>query len=547
MDADYLKKNVNDALTEALASMAVGMPDDKVEYMGRYLKAYCQRQRVKAKNSEEAGDAESKWAANEVANNEKNAAAKAKQDEAIARSEKLTDFLVGLETSASSKQDAMDQVSEFTAEYMGVPACYIGTRKMINEVDTLYYYSANGSQQSKVVGRKLVAPAGDEGDDAPQRQGVTFEAFKAPEVPEVEPPEDAPEDWAPPPPPGPQPFVVDSCMRDTRVQFFGIPKLGSFLAIPLIYTSSDHVEGIIESEAPVEEAPEPAEGEEAPEPTEGEAAPPTEPKKIYLPQKTVSQSLVLCLDTIGKYKPFKKNDIEIVNTIGEKLINVFEALETRQFEGQSTYLENAKEFGPDKIIELMAPIAEAEAAAIAAVNEELNPPQPEPAEGEEPAPTPVVAETLKALKEAQAILNVNTEIMTGDDLGALITGLSSHVLPPVASVTNLIYTTSLLTGTSNSSKDIYGEITWNNLIQNCITTIVDSMKLFSSDDVDATDAKAFIEANGVLPGEYPPSCAVCTALAQWVTKAITACDASSAHKAYIAEQEAAASAVVDEE
>ena len=39
MDADYLKKNVNEAVSEALAALAVGMPDDKVEYMGQYLKS----------------------------------------------------------------------------------------------------------------------------------------------------------------------------------------------------------------------------------------------------------------------------------------------------------------------------------------------------------------------------------------------------------------------------------------------------------------------------------------------------------------------------
>ena len=56
----------------------------------------------------------------------------------------------------------MDQVAAFTAEYIGVPACYIGTKKTINVVDTLYYYSANDdAQNSKVVGKKLTAGAGD--------------------------------------------------------------------------------------------------------------------------------------------------------------------------------------------------------------------------------------------------------------------------------------------------------------------------------------------------------------------------------------------------
>ena len=47
MDALYLKNNVYGALTEGLASMAVALPDDKVEYLGRYLLKYVDRKREK--------------------------------------------------------------------------------------------------------------------------------------------------------------------------------------------------------------------------------------------------------------------------------------------------------------------------------------------------------------------------------------------------------------------------------------------------------------------------------------------------------------------
>ena len=46
MDAQYLKDNVYAAVTEALASMAVALPDDKVEYIGKYLLNYVERKRV---------------------------------------------------------------------------------------------------------------------------------------------------------------------------------------------------------------------------------------------------------------------------------------------------------------------------------------------------------------------------------------------------------------------------------------------------------------------------------------------------------------------
>ena len=46
MDALYLKDNVYAAVTEALASMAVALPEDKVEYIGKYLLNYVERKKV---------------------------------------------------------------------------------------------------------------------------------------------------------------------------------------------------------------------------------------------------------------------------------------------------------------------------------------------------------------------------------------------------------------------------------------------------------------------------------------------------------------------
>lgn len=47
MDAAYLKENVFTALSEALLSMAVELPDDKVEYLGKYLIRYVERKKCK--------------------------------------------------------------------------------------------------------------------------------------------------------------------------------------------------------------------------------------------------------------------------------------------------------------------------------------------------------------------------------------------------------------------------------------------------------------------------------------------------------------------
>ncbi len=46
MDAQYLKINVNDAVIEALTSMAVSQPEDGVEYLGKYLLSYVSRRQL---------------------------------------------------------------------------------------------------------------------------------------------------------------------------------------------------------------------------------------------------------------------------------------------------------------------------------------------------------------------------------------------------------------------------------------------------------------------------------------------------------------------
>ena len=47
MDAAYLKENVFAALSEALLSMAAELPEDKVEYLGKYLITYVERKKCK--------------------------------------------------------------------------------------------------------------------------------------------------------------------------------------------------------------------------------------------------------------------------------------------------------------------------------------------------------------------------------------------------------------------------------------------------------------------------------------------------------------------
>jgi hypothetical protein len=74
MDAAYLRSTVNEALVEGLSAMAVALPEDKVEFIGRYLLNYVQRKSAQEKASAELGEAESKYAAEESVNDIKRGA-----------------------------------------------------------------------------------------------------------------------------------------------------------------------------------------------------------------------------------------------------------------------------------------------------------------------------------------------------------------------------------------------------------------------------------------------------------------------------------------
>lgn len=109
------------------------------------------------------------------------------QNDNILREEKkLISFIENLANSVKSKEEAFASVSKFISEYLNIPAVYIAIKKPVGDSEVLHYFSASPGQEF-MVGKKLIKPAEAEGDEAPTRQGLSFEAFKLPEVPEEEP------------------------------------------------------------------------------------------------------------------------------------------------------------------------------------------------------------------------------------------------------------------------------------------------------------------------------------------------------------------------
>jgi hypothetical protein len=183
---------------------------------------------------------------------------------------------------SKTKLDVMNRTTQFLSEYLNVPAAYVGIVKVQGESESLNFYSANAGQEH-CIGKKIIKQPED-AEEIPPRSGLSFDAFKLPELPEPE-EEEVGEDGEPVEPkprpiPKPSPLHIENVMRNPRIKFFGIPKLGAYVAIPLEYRSIDHETGCTLQ-------------------TDEETG---ESKYI---QNPITVKLIIGMDTIGKYRRFE--------------------------------------------------------------------------------------------------------------------------------------------------------------------------------------------------------------------------------------------------
>lgn len=452
---------------------------------------------------------------------EMSAAEKVIDDDNKARYEKrVSQFIESLQETSSSKEQAFSKVCGFLAEYLNIPSVYLAVKKTVGETECLHYYNSSPGQE-KVIGVKMMKPADAEGDEAPIRQGLSFEAFKIPEVPEEEPVELEEGQEPPPPKPAPkaQPLIIENVMRDKRCKFFGIPMLGSYAAIPLILGSIEHDAGCILGPQP-EPVP-PSEDPEAPPPQ------PVEPLPLYVPNK-IPIGILIGMDTIGAFRRFSPRDISTAVTIGEALVGHLETLEASLFEKQFAFNVTNTPL-VQSMTEIATKIPEQEAAALAQVAADI---------GE--APT---MDTLKASKEADAIASVYKTTLTTSPASNQIELLIECYLPPVVSAINLLFGVLCFLGMDGVDfKDVCGDISWEKLRCLGLPSLLSKIKEYNheADELPTmSDAafKAYLESAGlsdltVLPSSIP----VLSLIATWTLKQIAAREARVAYK--LAKEEA---------
>lgn len=503
MDAAYLEKNINESLAEALTSMAVNVPDDPIEYIGKYLVTKVERLKQFEAAQVELGEVETKLSEEEAATELKNKALESQEKELKEKESKYQTFLESLAKS-ESKQQAMDSVVNFMELEMNIPAAYIAVKKVAGEVETLCYVSASPSQVNIVKGKKIVKAAPAEDDEGPvQATGFTFDALKVPEVPEGEEEEEPAEgeEKAPKPVPKPSPLVIDNVKRDSRCKFFGVPKIGAFVACPFSYETIEHESGCSFNAGDAESGVDPS-----------------------YQLNSIKAEFVIAFDSIGEYRLFKPAEIEKVNNIGEVLSNVFVTLEKSIGEKHLEFVNVGPKDMAGKCSAVTAKVAETDAQVATAMGEY------NAEEGESELKKPMI-EAEKASTAVGSIL--------ATDIEEILKILERYELPLPAAVLNMLFCVSAIAGIDTASLvDCCGDPSWS-VMRNKLQDLPSAIGAFKPDlestvtsNTSIAAIKNMCETMNLLDASvYPADLPVFPIILTWFQKAIAAREAAIAFHA----------------
>jgi hypothetical protein len=244
MDTDYLKSSVGDALTQGLSAVAVKQPEDPVEFLGNFLIAYVdtKQKELELEAIRQKAAAEEK-AAKAAAAEQARIAAAADADSARRRKEQ-EELQKSLET-VSDVKGQYDALLTMLQSESGATSVYLARKETTAEETVQIQYVAASSNNKFMVGKTLASPPEEEGTG--EGAGVSFDVWKAIEEEDAE---------GNPTSRMPDYKHVENVIREPRMSFFGIPKLGGYLAVPFKHDSYLHP-GVFD---PVAEG-----GEETPE------------------------------------------------------------------------------------------------------------------------------------------------------------------------------------------------------------------------------------------------------------------------------------------
>ncbi|CAN0064085.1 unnamed protein product [Pylaiella littoralis] len=554
MDAEFLKRTVGEPLSEALTSLVVAQPADPIEFIGEALLDYINRREAESNRTKHVSEVtrllEMAQEQQEVARAERAAGETAAQAKLDVEQQAEADM-----AKASTHSEVYAKALSLVKETLGATGAQLG-RKLVVEGQDIVEFIAASEGREDMVGKELkgLKEGEDPEDGEAKEEGVTFNLWKKSEQPPPAEPvfdeegELVPDETEPELIP-PEQVLVENVVRDPRIKFFGIPKLGAYLALPISYGSWLHPGGISTTPPPLEDDQSPegesgeadeaddtaaaAAAEEIAEGAEGAEAekPPKAPASLYSKSEAPVQ-LVLCVDTMGQGRCFSLSDIAWAKAWAAKVKAGVEALESRMFENETT------------VVPMLIGVEVTE--IVSKVNE-----------GEEPA----VEEALAALeagtpedqkerisKAVRYRIKTKTVEAVGDRIGLM----GKLNLAPPAGVLDVLERALLLLGKARGDLcDARGALDWVGKVRMVVSMeLVPLILAFNPQDpASAVLAAETKEAVGTIDAEAVEASNVpALAVLEWMSSAITEAEdaaaeaAAAAAAAVAAEEQAAADA-----
>ncbi|CAM9737764.1 unnamed protein product [Ascophyllum nodosum] len=549
MDTEFLQRTVGEALSEALAMLVVAQPVDPVEFIGRSLLDYIKRREIETQRNEHAAEVKPLL---EISREQEQilAETRAAEEAAIQVMAVAEQEVADAVTKLLCHADMYSKVIDFVGERLGATGVQLG-RKLVIDGQEIFEFIAASAGQEHMIGQELRGlQEGQEEDEDATEEGVTFDLWKKTETPpepepvydedgELVPDEEEPE-LIPP-----EHVLVENVMRNPRVKFFGIPKLGSYLALPITYDTWLYPEGISEIPPPgqeekddendgddekdrdEEDAEEDGEKEVVAEETSERAKTPDE---LY--DKNVEPAnLALCLNTIGQGRCFSESDVEWAKTWASRLKAGIEALEGQMFKDEAALLAS---FNGSEAAELLSRFTGDEEAEIATALAGLEEETPE--EDKE-----IISNATRYRVKIKAI----------EAVGELMGSMVKLSVAPLAGVLDVLERALLLIGKRREDLcDARGRLDWPVTMRVAVgKELVPAILAFNPEDpaniplaAEAKEALESIDAEGVRAANLPVS-----AILEWMSCAITKVENAEAAAAAAKEAAEAAEAAAAEE
>ncbi|KAH7492493.1 uncharacterized protein KRP23_1400 [Phytophthora ramorum] len=377
LDHAYLRAAVGAPLTEAMAQLAILQPEDPVDFLGNYLLKHVANVETQQELQKRKEQQQRSGFASPLENARQHLVGVAEgasdhQQQQLAWEQLLEEekqVTMGLHSEPSVAM-VFQRFLEWICSTLDAEEAYVGRKCVDPQGNNAVHFVASSKNSKSSVVDKFVTQQTD-GDEEEVRRGVgvVFDVFK-----EVTP---VGEDGNPavdaegnPLPAAPPKFVhVENVLREPRVKFFGVPKLGALLTRAGQYKSYLHADVLNESN-------------------------PEEPNVL-------EQWLVFSIDTMGQARAFTKKEIDRFRHATEMFLTTLEEKE------RSLYMKDyERRVSSDE--PLLREFLVAFAAQVAVQEETLATQLPAPAEGEELSEA---AQQQRAAKEAELRLAFLTTLL----------------------------------------------------------------------------------------------------------------------------------------